>query len=155
MCTGSLAGVRIGSDIHPITQRPLRVNDILSIVANTPLENLLLERAGDFEQVLEYNARQLHVKVTRPPGSIQLIIREHSVSSSLSLDLDEPPFGEIEPATVSGSISSRTATAPAMAQVKSEPAPLTLPQLLQNAQAEGVSDIHLMSDEPARVRRVG
>ena len=47
----------------------------LSIVAGTPVEALLLERVGDFEQSVDYNSRRLFVKVCRPPGSIQLTIR--------------------------------------------------------------------------------
>ena len=157
MCTGSLAGVRIGDDIHPITQRPLRVNDILSIISGTPVENLLLERSGDFEQVVEYNLRQLHVKVSRPPGSIQLTVRLHKGSTQppIALDIDEPNFRDDEPETRSAPIASRTLTAPDMARVRLASEPLSLQQMLQKAQTDGITDVHLMSDEPARVRKVG
>lgn len=160
LCTGSLAGVRIGDDIHPITQRPLRINDILSIVAKSPVEKLLLERAGDIEQVVEHDTRRLHVRVRRPPGAIQLTIRLSRPESvaPIALDLDEPAFGE-DPKTMpqSGHSSSRVSTAPRMHAV-SAPAPaasLSLPGLLASAQAEGLTDVHLMAGEPIRTRKVG
>jgi len=161
LCTGSLAGVRIGNDVHPITQRPLRVNDILSIVVDSPVEKLLVERSGDVEEVVEYNARRLYVHVRRPHGSIQLTIRmsNEAPSQPIALDLDEPTFGE-DPKTARSSsrLASRLSTAPRMAAVhvsETPPEPLDLPQLLAQAQREGITDIHLMTGEPIRARQVG
>ena len=156
LCTGALAGVRIGGELHPITQRPLRINDILSIVAKTPIEQLLVARPGDFEQVVEYNSRLLRVHVRRPTGSIQLTIRLETGSSSapIALDLDEPTFGEDPKTQPDIPHSSRASTARKMPAVTIAE-PQTLEGLLAKMRAEGLTDIHLMTDEPIRVRRVG
>ncbi len=157
LCTGSLASVRIGETLHPITQRPLRVNDILSIVANTPLEALLLKRVGDFEQEVDYNSRRLLVKVCRPPGSIQLTIRTIQSDSQvpISFEIDDPQFREAEVDTRSAPDSARAHTEPDMAQVRAPIEPVTLQSLLLKARSEGISDVHLVSGEAPRRRLVG
>ena len=157
LCTGSLASVRIGDALHPITQRPLRINDILSIVAGTPVETLMLERVGDFEQSVDYNSRRLFVRVCRPPGSIQLTVRTIRVDSQgpIALELDEPHSGDAQLVERVSQRSARAATEPDMTKVRLSVEPVTLANLLLKARSEGISDVHLASGEPPRWRRVG
>ena len=144
LCTGSPAGVRIGDAIHSITQRPLRITDIFSIIAGTPLDALLRERTDDFEQTFEYNSRRFLLRVNRPPGMIRLVIRELKTEAQapISLEIDEPNFGDL------------TSTASDIARVRVAEDASTLPNLLLRARSEGITDVHLVSDESPRRRHV-
>jgi len=102
----------------PNYSAPLRINDILSIVAGTPVETLLLERGGDFEQSVDYISRRLLVKVCRPPGSIQLTIRTIQVDSRvpIALELDELHSGDSQLGERVSRKSARAPTEPDMAK---------------------------------------
>jgi twitching motility protein PilT len=133
------------------------VTDILSIIAGTPVEAMLLEHPGDFENVVEYGARQLLVKVTRSPTSLQVLIRTAAprTHESIPIELNEPTLVTTILGVKIDREASRASTAPDFAKVMPTIDTLTLPSLIMRARDEGISDVHFVSGESPRIRQVG
>ena len=157
LCTGAEAAVRMVDGLHSITQRPLRVSDILSIVASSPLGAAIRETPGDIDQVIVYESRRLHLKVKRVGADLQI---------SISLASDTARHGEGTPVGISNrsapEIQSRESASIIEHSVAirrpvegTERKGMSLSDILEQARREEVSDIHLFSDQPIRTRKVG
>jgi twitching motility protein PilT len=153
LCTGAAAAVRVGDTLRPITQRPLRVADIVSIVAGSAVEELIRTQTGDIDQQVDIATKPLRVRVSRTPGGLEVIL------SLATRNAPEPPPPRVPVATDRG-----------VTRVDEEAAPVTheaerrweasesrgsLAAIVAEARREGVSDVHFVSDEPVRWRKVG
>ena len=157
LCTGAEAAVRMVDGLHSITQRPLRLSDIHSIMAGTPLETAIRETPGDIDQVLVYGSRRLRLKVKRAAADLQISIRlatdttQHDVSVQVGVqDRSAPELQSRESASiVEHSVANRRPFEDA------ERNGMSLTDILEQARREEVSDVHLFSDQPIRIRKVG
>lgn len=171
--TNAAPAVRLGEELRALSPKPLSVGAVEALLAGSPFEAHVPPRdtRGDTASVeidgvtyavkIARSGERLQVRIARgpararpvvdatqraeyaPPGVTSGAIAHHG-GGAIEIELDTPDRHE--------RIEVKSPRAAASAGRAGRPPAGGLVQLLAGARQEGASDVHVMSDQPARIR---